>query len=61
MSIQGDAAKEGMTQFLCNKLVGKIERYPEATKALKEVGIEILDNLPNIPEWANKYYKIFRA
>jgi hypothetical protein len=60
MSLQGDMAREDETQFLCKKLVEKIEKYPEAAKALKEVGIEMLSCLPNIPEWARKYYQLFR-
>lgn len=63
MGILGDMAREGKTQFLCEKLAEKIGKYgehPEAVKALKEVGIEMLDTLPNIPEWANKYYQLFR-
>lgn len=59
MSIQGDIARENTTQFLCKKLAEKIERYPEAAYALKEVGIEMLDELPSIPEWAQKYYQLF--
>jgi hypothetical protein len=60
MGMQGEAAIESMTQFLCKKLEEKIEKYPEATKALKEVGTEILNDLPNIPEWTGKYYQLFR-
>lgn len=60
MSIQGDIAREDETQFLCKKLLEKIKKYPEAAKALKEVGVEMLSNLPNIPEWTHKYYQLFR-
>ena len=60
MGMQGEAAIESMTKSLCKKLVEKIEKYPEATKALKEVGIEILNGLSTRPDWTDKYYKLFR-
>lgn len=61
MSMQGDWAREDMTQVICKKLKEKIEKYPEATSALKEIGIEMLDLLPNTPEWTHNYYKLFRG
>jgi hypothetical protein len=60
MSLQGELAGESTIEFLCKKLKEKIKKYPRAAKALKEVGIEMLDSLPNIPEWANKDYRFFR-
>lgn len=63
MGMFGDMARDDETQFYCRKVVEKIEKYrqhPEAVKALKELGIEMLDTLPNIPEWARKYYQLFR-
>lgn len=60
MGLMGDMARESETQFLCKKLAEKIEKYPKAAKALKEVGIEMLNDLPNTPEWAYRYYKLFR-
>lgn len=59
MSMMGDIARENAAQFLCQKIVEKIEKYPTAEKALKETGIEVLAMLPNIPDWARHYYKIF--
>lgn len=64
MGFLGDMAREGATQFYCQKVVEKIEKYQqysEAVKALKELGIEMLNTLPNVPEWTDKYYKIFRS
>lgn len=60
MSMQGDWAREDMIQVLCKKLMEKMEKHPKATPALKEIGIEMLDLLPNIPEWADNYYNFFR-
>lgn len=59
MSIIGDMVRESDAQFLCEKIVEKIKKYPEAEKALKEIGIEFLDELPTIPKWARHYYNIF--
>lgn len=61
MSIQGDLAREDLTEFVCRKLKEKVKKYPEAASALKELGIEMLDLLPNSPEWACDYYKFFRS
>ena len=61
MSIQGDIARENDVQFFCKKLAEKIEKYPEATQALKELGIETLDILDNVPEWSYEYRKLFRS
>ena len=60
MSIQGDMAREDVIQSLCKTLAEKIEKYPDAAKALKEAGIEMLYNLPADPEWSRKYYQLFR-
>lgn len=60
MSMISDMTRESDAEFLCQKIVEKIEKYPEAEKALKEIGIEWLDGLPNIPQWANHYYNLFR-
>lgn len=60
MGIVSDMAREDLTRFLCKKLVEKIEKYPEAAEALREVGNEMLEDLPNVPEWALKYYRLFR-
>lgn len=59
MSIHGDIARENDVQFFCEKIAEKIEKYPEAAKVLKELGAEMLNILPNIPKWANKYYNLF--
>jgi len=61
MGMQGDIARESETRFLCEKLVQKIELNPVEAKVLKEFGIEMLENLPNIPDWAREYYKLFRS
>jgi hypothetical protein len=60
MSIQGDIIRENDVQFCCKKLAEKIQKYPEAIKALKEMGREMLEILPNIPEWAHMYLQLFR-
>ena len=62
MGMFADSAREGMGSELCAKIAEKIEKYPEAIKALKELGNEILDamDLPNIPEWTYEYRKLFR-
>ena len=60
MSMQGDNAREDLTKIICEKLREKIKKHPEATNALKEIGVEMLNELPNIPEWAWGYRKFFR-
>ncbi|PWB38871.1 MAG: hypothetical protein C3F02_01235 [Parcubacteria group bacterium] len=58
MSLQGDIVWEGMVAQMCERLVPKISEYsdhPEAVKALKELGREIITTLPNIPTWAYHY------
>jgi len=61
MSMMGDMAREDEIQCLCKRLVEKIGKYPETKVALKELGIEELNTLPNIPEWARQYYRLFSS
>ena len=61
MGIISDAQDESFTRFLCELLVTKTKKYPEASIALKEIGIELLNDLPTVPDWVDKYYKIFRS
>ena len=60
MGLQGDIARESDAQWFCEKIEEQMKKYPEATKALKELGIEALNILSYTPEWADKYYKLFR-
>jgi hypothetical protein len=60
MGTAGDIAREDFAQFLCRRIAEKIEKYPEAGKALKEIGLEVLDELPGYPKWADEYYCLFR-
>ena len=60
MGILSEMGAESAIQFSCNKIITKIEKYPESGRALRELGIELLDSLPNIPSWASKYYYSFR-
>lgn len=63
MGLQGEIATENTIQFVVEKIREKIEQHkdhPETVKTLKELGIEVLDSLPRIPEWAQAHYKLFR-
>ncbi|MFH1171806.1 MAG: hypothetical protein V1778_04695 [bacterium] len=63
MSLEGDIAREGLVSSVCVMLEEKILEYGEhleAVRALKEVGREILADLPNVPVWAEKYIQLFR-
>lgn len=60
MSMQGDSAREGLTDFICRILVKKIEEHPEAAPILKEIGLEVLAELDAVPSWAREYYRLFR-
>jgi hypothetical protein len=60
MSIGGDYAREDSVQFFCQQIAKKIKKYPDSAKALKELGLEALMTLPNAPEWANEYFRLFR-
>jgi hypothetical protein len=60
MSMQGDWAREDITQIICKKLKEKMEKYPASTPALKEIGNEMLNLLPNVPDWADDFHQLFR-
>lgn len=60
MSMFGDIAKEVLTQDLCQKLTDKIEKYPEAKRALSEIGLEMIDGEYCNTAWTKEYYEIFR-
>lgn len=61
MSMVGDLTREDDTRELCRRLAEKIKKYPEAAKALKELGLEELNTLPRTPSWAHGYYDLFRS
>lgn len=63
MGLTDDIARESLTEQLCREVVKKIAQYsenPETVKALQELGREMLDTLPDAPEWAEQYYRLFR-
>ena len=54
---------ENAIKWVAQKIKEKIEKnkdFPEAVRVLKELGREAIDSLPNVPEWANEYLKLFR-
>jgi hypothetical protein len=72
MSMTGDFAYEQTTEGFCMKLEKKIKecaQNPEAVKALKELGLEtvneyaedaIIKLLKKKPKWIVKYQRIFK-
>jgi len=60
MSILGEIARENDVEFFCKKIAEKIEKYPEAEKALKELGLEVLEIMPRTTAETRKYDKLFR-
>ena len=56
----GGIVRENYVQFSCEKIEKQIKKHPESAVALKELGLETLKTLPNVPEWAQKYYKLFQ-
>ena len=55
--------QEDMTRALCKKFAEKIEKHKKNTEAvtiLKELGRQLLDELPNIPVWSYEYTRLFR-
>jgi predicted metal-dependent HD superfamily phosphohydrolase len=59
MSMFGDIAKEGLTEFLYQKLVEKINKYPEAKRALCEIGLEMFDDYCS-STFIKNCYEIFK-
>jgi hypothetical protein len=59
MGLQSDIAHENDVKFFCQKLAEKLKQHPEAAQPLKELGREIIETLPNRPEWVYQYIKLF--
>lgn len=63
MSMQGDVARENDVRYLAEMVSKKIDenaKNPDVVSILKAVGREILDILPNVPDWARPYVEKFR-
>lgn len=50
MSVMGDVARESIISALCEKLKKKIEEHPEAAPALKELGVEMIEQQVTAPD-----------
>lgn len=63
MSMNSERHQEDMTMVFCSRLAEKIKNHSknsELISVLKELGRQLLDELPNTPVWHNKYATLFR-
>ncbi len=55
-----ESIREGCVELFCEKIAEKLKKFsasPEATQALKEIGLESLTILASAPEGTLEYYK----
>jgi hypothetical protein len=60
MGMLAECIREMDAEYNCKKIKEKITKYPEASKALKEFGLEMLKELDYIPDWSKEFYDLFQ-